>query len=109
MRPWIRWISRIAIAMGIIAAPLMLPMALLKLLMFVASKFAQQTIPAPSSGMVIVAAVEAALLLLVTIWWLWWKLPQRQVALLALKIRDPKARADTEDNFRKTIGQALGG
>ncbi|MGA8198264.1 MAG: pentapeptide repeat-containing protein [Acetobacteraceae bacterium] len=25
------------------------------------------------------------------------------------KIRDPKARADTEDNFRKTVGQALGG
>jgi len=28
---------------------------------------------------------------------------------LALKIRDPKARADVEDNLRKTIGQALGG
>jgi uncharacterized protein YjbI with pentapeptide repeats len=28
---------------------------------------------------------------------------------LALKIRDPKARADVEDNFRKTVGQALGG
>ena len=26
-----------------------------------------------------------------------------------LKIRDPKARADIEDNYRKTIGQALGG
>ena len=31
------------------------------------------------------------------------------MARLALKIRDPKARADTEDNFRKTVGQALGG
>jgi hypothetical protein len=39
----------------------------------------------------------------------WWQLPQRQVAKLALKIRAPKARADTEDNFRKTVGQALGG
>ena len=42
-------------------------------------------------------------------WWLWWWLPKRQVTRLALKIRDPKARADTEDNFRKTVGQALGG
>jgi hypothetical protein len=43
------------------------------------------------------------------IWWLWWRLPQRYVARLALKIRDPKARADIEDSFRKTVGQALGG
>ena len=28
---------------------------------------------------------------------------------LRLQIRDPKARADVEDNFRKTIGQLLGG
>ena len=39
----------------------------------------------------------------------WWWLPKQQVARLALKIRDPKARADVEDNFRKTVGQALGG
>jgi hypothetical protein len=31
----------------------------------------------------------------------------RQVARLAPQIHDPKARADTEDNFRKIIGQAL--
>ncbi len=42
-------------------------------------------------------------------WWLWWRLPKREVARLSLKIRDPKARADVEDNFRKTVGQALGG
>jgi hypothetical protein len=42
-------------------------------------------------------------------WWLWWRLPKRQVDRLSLKIRDPKARADVEDNFRKTIGQLLGG
>src|SRR4051812_17278360 len=59
--------------------------------------------------MIVVTAIEVALVLLVTIWWLWWRLPQRQVARLALKIRDPKARADVEDNFRKTIGQVLGG
>jgi hypothetical protein len=42
-------------------------------------------------------------------WWLWWRLPKRGVDRLRLMIRDPKARADVEDNFRKTIGQLLGG
>jgi uncharacterized protein YjbI with pentapeptide repeats len=42
-------------------------------------------------------------------WWLWWRLPKRYVDRLSLKIRDAKARADVEDNFRKTIGQFLGG
>jgi uncharacterized protein YjbI with pentapeptide repeats len=42
-------------------------------------------------------------------WWLWWRLPKRQVDRLRLTIRDPKARADVEDNFRKTIGQLIGG
>jgi uncharacterized protein YjbI with pentapeptide repeats len=42
-------------------------------------------------------------------WWLWWRLPKRQVSRLSLKIRDAKARADTEDNFRKTMSQLLGG
>jgi uncharacterized protein YjbI with pentapeptide repeats len=42
-------------------------------------------------------------------WWLWWRLPKRQVNRLRLTIRDAKARADVEDNFRKTIGQLLGG
>ena len=40
-------------------------------------------------------------------WWLWWRLPKRQINRLRLTIRDPKARADIEDNFRKTIGQPL--
>src|ERR1700730_1166170 len=38
----------------------------------------------------------------------WW-LPKWQVGLLRLEIPDAKARADVEDNFRKTIGQLLGG
>jgi uncharacterized protein YjbI with pentapeptide repeats len=42
-------------------------------------------------------------------WWLWWRLPKRQIDRLRLTIRDPKARADVEDNFRKTIGQLLAG
>jgi uncharacterized protein YjbI with pentapeptide repeats len=54
-------------------------------------------------------AVLAVLLLALAIWWLWWRLPKREAARLALKIRDPKARADVEDNYRKTIGQGLGG
>jgi uncharacterized protein YjbI with pentapeptide repeats len=53
-------------------------------------------------GTLAVAAVLGA-------WWLWWRLPKRQVDRLRLTIRDPKARADVEDNFRKTIGQLLGG
>jgi hypothetical protein len=39
----------------------------------------------------------------------WWWLPKWQVDRLSLKIRDSKARADVEDNFRKTTGQLLGG
>jgi uncharacterized protein YjbI with pentapeptide repeats len=54
-------------------------------------------------------AVLATLLLAIVVWWLWWRLPKREVARLSLKIRDPKARADVEDNYRKTVGQALGG
>jgi uncharacterized protein YjbI with pentapeptide repeats len=40
-------------------------------------------------------------------WWLWWRLPKRQIN--RFRIGDAKARADVEDNFRKTIGQLLGG
>jgi hypothetical protein len=50
------------------------------------------------AGVGVIVVVAAAL---------WWWLPKWQVNLLSLKIRDPKARA--EDNFRKTIGQLLGG
>ena len=40
-------------------------------------------------------------------WWVWWRLPKRQMR--SITAADPKARADIEDNFRKTIGQLLGG
>jgi hypothetical protein len=63
----------------------------------------------PELIIAIVGIAVAALALLFGIWWLWWRLPKWQVDRLALKIRDPKARADVEDNFRKTVGQALGG
>jgi hypothetical protein len=39
----------------------------------------------------------------------WWWLPKWQINHLRLTIYDPKAWADVEDNFRKTIGQLLGG
>jgi uncharacterized protein YjbI with pentapeptide repeats len=42
-------------------------------------------------------------------WWLWWRLPKRQADQLSAAITDAKARADVEDNFRKTAGQLLGG
>jgi hypothetical protein len=61
------------------------------------------------AGITFGLVVLAALLLAIGIWWLWWRLPKREVARLSLKIRDPKARADIEDNLRKTVGQALGG
>jgi uncharacterized protein YjbI with pentapeptide repeats len=55
------------------------------------------------------AASGLAIAVLLGAWWLWWRLPKRQVDRLRLIIRDPKARADIEDNTRKTIGQLLGG
>jgi uncharacterized protein YjbI with pentapeptide repeats len=58
---------------------------------------------------IVAAAVALAAAVLGGAWWLWWRLPMRQVARLRFTIRDPKARADVEDNFRKTIGQLLGG
>jgi uncharacterized protein YjbI with pentapeptide repeats len=63
-----------------------------------------------SSTVITIAALGlAAAVVLLGAWWLWWRLPKRQVDRLRLTIRDPKARADVEDNFRKTIGQLLGG
>jgi uncharacterized protein YjbI with pentapeptide repeats len=39
----------------------------------------------------------------------WWWVPKRQVNRLRLIVYDPKANADVEDNFRKTLGQLFGG
>ncbi len=41
-------------------------------------------------------------------WFSWWW-PKWEVNRRSLTIRDAKARADIEDNFRKTIGQFFGG
>src|SRR6266699_409763 len=51
-------------------------------------------------------AVVVSVIAALAFWW-WW--PRWQINLLALEIRDPKARADVEDKFRKTVGQLLGG
>jgi hypothetical protein len=54
------------------------------------------------AGAAVVAALYGA-------WWLWWRLPKRQADRLRLTMRDPKARADVEDNYRKNVGQILVG
>jgi hypothetical protein len=98
--PWRRRLGRIAVAIVVVVAVLVLPWAL-------AVPRLWSWLPRQWDSWIIIAiAADAALVLLAA---LWWRLPQRQVARLALKIRHPKARADTEDNFRKTVGQALGG
>jgi hypothetical protein len=42
-------------------------------------------------------------------WWLWWRLPKWQVDRLRPTIFSSQDRASAEDNFRKTIGQLIGG
>ena len=49
-------------------------------------------------AVVIILGMGAALL--------WWSVPKRQMR--SITVDDQKVRADIEDNFRKTIGQALG-
>src|SRR5271166_3431199 len=56
---------------------------------------------------IIAVAVALAAVVLFSAWWLWWRLPKQQAD--RFPIDDAKARADVEDNFRKTIGQLFGG
>jgi hypothetical protein len=49
----------------------------------------------------------AAVIVVVGATLLWWWVPKWQMR--SVTTGDPKARADVEDNFRKTVGQALGG
>ncbi len=48
----------------------------------------------------------AAIILMIGAVLLWWWVPKRQMR--SITVEDQKARADIEDNFRKTVGQALG-
>src|SRR4051812_33060832 len=54
----------------------------------------------------LIPAIPAALF---GAWWLWWRLPRQQADRLRSTMPDTKALADVEDNFRKTVGQLLGG
>jgi uncharacterized protein YjbI with pentapeptide repeats len=100
-RPWIRRTGRIAIAtlVVVVAAGALLWSA----------SFWWKRLSLPLDSQMVIASVVPTVLLLAAIWWLWWRLPRRQLHRLDIQIHDPKARADTEDNFRKTVGQALGG
>jgi Pentapeptide repeats (8 copies) len=53
-----------------------------------------------AAGVIAIVALATAL---------WWWLPKWEVNRLRLTIRDAKARADIEDNLRKTINQLIGG
>jgi len=118
-KPWLRWLRRIAIALAVAVAalaPLLWAIyALFEMLVrpWLQSMNLGAALAAVDAATIIgaeaIIAAEALLALLLGIWWLWWRLPQRQVAQLTIQISDPKARADAEDNFRKTVGQALGG
>jgi hypothetical protein len=92
------WIKRSAIALAVAAAAWALLWAVWWLWSRMSPKWDSRTV---------IAIAILMVALLATIWWLWWRLPKWQVARLTLW--ETKARADVEDNFRKTIGQTLGG
>jgi hypothetical protein len=57
-----------------------------------------------------IAIVVIAIAAIVLLGWLWWQVPKWQLnSLKPFPPDNPKERADVEDNFRKTVGQALGG
>src|SRR5215831_18868563 len=58
-----------------------------------------------SLNLLLIIGVIAGLVVLFAACWLWWRLPKRQVD--RFPIDDAKARAEVEDNFRKTISEAL--
>jgi hypothetical protein len=62
--------------------------------------------PAWLSTMALYVAVGLGIVILIVVWW--W-VPKWEVNHLRLKVRDAKARADVEDNFRKTLSQLFGG
>jgi uncharacterized protein YjbI with pentapeptide repeats len=110
-RPWIRrigWIAIVVVVVAALAVPVVFPSDTKAIATRIATTF--RALPDLSvTALVIEIAVGAALAVIAAAWWLWWRLPKRQVHGLDIQIHDPKARADTEDNFRKTVGQALGG
>ena len=57
----------------------------------------------------LIMAGVAVIVAVTTLSWFWWWWPRWEVNRRSLIIRDAKARADIEDNFRKTVGQFFGG
>lgn len=53
--------------------------------------------------------IGVAIIVVLSAWWFWLWWPRRQAERLRFTIRDAKARADVEDNFRKTLSQFFGG
>ena len=96
--PSIRWLRRIAAALALVVGTL-------GLLWAAVFRWWRMSLDSPMA----IAIAVPAMALLAAIWWLWWRLPRHQLHKLDVQIQDPKARADVEDNFRKTVGQALGG
>jgi uncharacterized protein YjbI with pentapeptide repeats len=106
-RPWIRRIGRIAIATIVVVVAALACLWATTVLWGPRWWLDLSTVRTVLAIAILVLVALAAVL--AAIWWLWWRLPRRQVRMLEIQIHDPKARADTEDNFRKTVGQALGG
>src|SRR5262245_37751054 len=104
--PSIRWLRRTAFAIAMVAALVVPVVVLVEMPAEVMAALMAKVISPLSLPLIIVIGVEATLVLVAAIWWLWWRLPRRQVRRLDMQIHDPKARADVEDNFRKTVGQA---
>jgi hypothetical protein len=61
----------------------------------------------PPGWLMIATVIALAPPLVYAAWWLWWRLPKRQADRLTLATT--KESADVEDNFRKTVGQLIGG
>jgi hypothetical protein len=99
--PWIKWLRGTATTIAIFAAELAL--------LWAVSWLWGLLWPAEWDTRTALAVAIVSLALLAALWWLLWRLPRHQVVRVSIQIPDPKARADTEDNFRKTIAQVLGG
>jgi hypothetical protein len=102
MAPWIRQIGRIAIVILIVVA---VAAALLWATTVLWGLWWSDLDARAVLAKAVLAAVALAALL-AAIWGVW-RFPERQAA--RLRLWETKARADTEDNFRKTVIQALGG
>jgi uncharacterized protein YjbI with pentapeptide repeats len=109
-KPLLRRFRWIAVALAVVIAAVTLPRAVFWLERSPIREIAwlrERLSPPWDSQAIIVIAIEATLALLAGIWWLWWWVPKWQMK--SVTAAEPKARADIEDNFRKTVGQALGG